>query len=262
MELERVFELLEIGPRATVADLNTSYRRLAKKYHPDFNRGRESWAHTMMTDLNLAYEAALEHFSFPKAVERASKRARSEREAFRVKFKEAIDRVLKALYTYYQYGLENVHQRGEGVKRFRFRECVSGLKKGVDLLEAMKPEARLPEEVENLRIFTDFAKAFLQNALMDRFYTPSSDSVEAGAYRHFRDGSDSLDYAIKDVFFGDLLIPVRKGSYYQKIAAGYENLLVVLSKYAGSGWVPETVIKIYLLEMLTRVIGFLEKVRH
>jgi hypothetical protein len=262
MELERVFEVLEIGPRATVADLNTSYRRLAKRYHPDFNQGRESWAHTMMTELNLAYEAALEHFSSPKAGESASKRARSEREAFRVKSKEAIDRVLKALYTYYQYGLENVHQRGAGVKRFRFRECVNGLKKGVDLLEAMAPEARLPEEGENLRIFTDFAKAFLQNALMDRFYTPSSDSVEANAYRHFRDGSDSLDYAIKDVFFGDLLIPVRKGSYYQKIAVGYENLLVVLSKYAGSGWVSEAMIKIYLLEMLTRVIGFLEKMRH
>ena len=262
MELERVFELLEIDSRATIADLNTSYRRLAKKYHPDFNQGRESWAHTMMTELNLAYEAALEHFSCPKTGERAASRARTEREAFRVKFKEAIDRVLKSLYTYYQYGLENVHQRREGVKKLRFRECVNGLKKGVDLLEAMKYEARLPEEGENLRIFTDFAEAFLQNALMDRFYNPSSDSVEANAYRHFRDGSDSLDYAIKDVFFGDLLIPVRRGSYYQKIAVGYENLLVVLSKYTMSGWVSETMLKIYLLEMLTRVIGFLEKLRH
>lgn len=262
MELAKVFVMLEIGPRATVADLNSSYRRLAKKYHPDFNQGRETWANTMMTDLNLAYEAALEHFSCPKAAERAARRVGSERDAFRLKFKEAIDRVLKALYVYYQYGLENVHQRGEGVKRFRFREFVSGLKKGVDLLEAMGPEARLPEEGENLRIFTDFAKAFLQNALLDRFYTPTSDRVEASAYRHFRDGSESLDYAIKDVFFGDLLIPVRKGSCYQKISSAFENLLVVLSKYSASGWMPETVIKTYLLEMLTRVIVFLEKVRH
>ena len=257
-----MFELLEIDSRATVADLNASYRRLAKKYHPDFNQGRESWAHTMMTELNLAYEAALEHLCAPKAEEAASRKARSEREAFRVKFKDAIDRVLKALYVYYQYGLENVHQRGEGVKRFRFREFVGGLKRGVDLLEAMGPEARLPEEGENLRIFTDFAKAFLQNALLDRFYTPTSDSFEASAYRHFRDGSDSLDYAIKDVFFGDLLIPIRRGTYYQKITVGYENLLVVLSKYTTSGWVSETMMKIYLLEMLTRVIGFLEKMRH
>jgi hypothetical protein len=29
-----------------------------------------------------------------------------------------------------------------------------------------------------------------------------------------------------------------------------------------SGWVSETMIKIYLLEMFTRVIGFLEKMRH
>jgi hypothetical protein len=248
--MEKAFELLEIDSR------------LAKKYHPDFNQGKESWAHTKMTELNLAYEAALEHYSSPAAGERAGRKARSVREAYRVKFKEAIDRVLKALYSYYQYGFENVYQRGEGAKKFRFRECVNGLKKGVDLLEALGLETRLPDERKNLRIFTDFAKAFLQNVLMDRFYTPSSDSVEANAYRHFRDGSESLDYAIKDVFFGDLLIPIRKGSYYQKIAAGYENLLVVLTKYAMSGWVSETMIKIYLLEMFTRVIGFLEKMRH
>jgi hypothetical protein len=199
--MEKAFELLEIDSRSTVADLNTSYRRLAKKYHPDFNQGKESWAHTKMTELNLAYEAALEHYSSPAAGERAGRKARSVREAYRVKFKEAIDRVLKALYSYYQYGFENVYQRGEGAKKFRFRECVNGLKKGVDLLEALGLETRLPDERKNLRIFTDFAKAFLQNVLMDRFYTPSSDSVEANAYRHFRDGSESLDYAIKDVFF-------------------------------------------------------------
>lgn len=257
-----MFEILEIGPGAAVADLNASYRRLAKKYHPDFNRGRETWAHAMMTDLNLAYEAALEHFSSPIRGVRASGKPGPRRGAYRVEFKEAIDRVLKALYTYYQYGLENIHLRGEGVRRLRFRECVNGLKSGIDLLEAVKAAAEEAEEGENLDVFTDFAKAFFQNALLDRFHTPTSDRLETNAYRHFRDGSESLDYAVKDVFFGDLLIPVRKGSFYRKIAEGYESFLLVLSNYAESSWTAEAMIKLYLLQTLTRVIGFLETMRH
>ncbi len=55
MELDRVFELLVIGPRATVADLNTSYRRLAKKFHPDSNPG-DAKTTEKFKEINEAHE--------------------------------------------------------------------------------------------------------------------------------------------------------------------------------------------------------------
>ena len=281
MELDEVFDMLELTPGSSIKELNLSYRRLAKKYHPDFNQGKESWAHHEMTRLNLAYEAALEYASCagggakpgptrgpagggtrasPAAVK--GRRRPPGSELFRSDFKDTINKVLSALYTYYEYGLENVHRRKEGVRRFRYRECVGGLRKGIELLDALAPGATQDSERENLKVFADFSRAFLQNVLLDRFSSPTSDSFESAAYRHYRDGSSSLDYAIKDVFFGDLLIPVRDGSFYHKIAAGHEELFLVLTRYTRSGWVAETVIKVYLLEMLTKVIGVLQKLRH
>jgi len=267
MEIERAFGILKIPPGASVTELNTSYRKLAKVYHPDFNQGNESWAHSRMTELNLAYESALEFLTSsgkPALLKaRVAQGVKTPGEkGIRNRFNAAVTLMLDAIYKYYQYSLENVMLRREGVRRFRYGECIKDLKQGIDFLELLQRQMQVPSERENLIILSDFAKAFMQNALAERHLSPTSNGYEANAYRHYRDGSECLDYAIKDVFFGDLLIPVREGSFYQKIRASYEEFLIVVSKYSESCWLSATIMKIYLLEVLTRVIGVLKNLRH
>lgn len=53
------YEILEIERSATAADIKKSYRRLAKKYHPDLNPDNEE-AEYKFKEVNLAYEVLID----------------------------------------------------------------------------------------------------------------------------------------------------------------------------------------------------------
>jgi len=124
------------------------------------------------------------------------------------------------------------------------------------------PFAAEGPQSENLRTIIDFSRGFLQNMFIDRPFVPTGNATEAYAHRHYQEGSNLLDYAIKDALFGDRLIQVRTGSYYSKISKGYQELTRVIVKYYESSWIAETIIKIYLLEVFTKVIKLLKQMRY
>jgi hypothetical protein len=261
MKIEDALKLLGLKGSSSTADLNSSFRKRAKHFHPDFNPGREKWAHQRMIELNLAYEKALEYFTSLTAGDESFTKPPHD-VSFIVKFNRAFNLVLDAVYLYYQYGLENVHLRKEGVRKFRYRDAVKSMKAAIDALEALIPFAAAGMQSENLRTITDFSKGFLQNMFIDRPFVPTGNATEAYAHRHYKEGSSLLDYAIKDAFFGDRLIQVRTGSYYSKISKGYQELTRVIVKYYESSWISETIIKIYLLEVFTKVIKLLKQMRY
>lgn len=51
---ENHYEILQIHPTASQAEIKQAYRRLAKQFHPD--RNRESNSHERITRINAAYE--------------------------------------------------------------------------------------------------------------------------------------------------------------------------------------------------------------
>jgi len=260
MEIENALEFLGLTASSTTGDLNSTFRRLAKKYHPDFNQGKESWAHGKMTKLNLAYETALKFFTSQGEPEQGAKK--SSPVPYTARFSHAVHSVLQAIELYYDYGLENVHLRKEGVRKFRFRESLRQIERGIKSLTDLKAIAIFNAQRENLDQFIDFSKAFLQNMLIHKYFVPSGIEIEHKAYRHYSNGSSALDYAIKDAFFGDRLIRIRSGSFYQKISLSYEEFLIVIARYPQSSWVPEAILKIYLIEMFTRVIQLLKSMRY
>jgi len=211
-----------------------------------------------MIELNLAYEKALRYLTSPADI--WGKKSRSV--TYNVRFNRAINQVLQGVYLFYQYGLENVHLRTEGVRKFRYRDSLRAVKKGVEELEILKSLASTDSEKESLVIFTDFSKAFLQNMLIKKYFIPSGSSEEHNAYRHYANGSAHLDYSIKDVFFGDNLIANREGSFHTRLNISYEEFMIVLTKYYRSSWLPETVIKVYLIEILKRVIKLLKSMQY
>lgn len=266
MELERALKLLKLTPNCTVQRLNESFRKLAKIYHPDSNRGREEWAHRTMTELNLAYELVLDFITTPKGgiedQKPVSAKKQSARTRYQILFIRSMNKVLDGIYTYYQYGLENVRLRYEGVRRFRFRDSVRDLQDGIDDLERLRELPKTGGAAGRLQLFTDFSKAFLQNVLIDNYTAPQGEPVELIAYRHFRNGSSHLDYAIKDALFGDQLIQVRSGTYAEKLKVSREEFMIVVSRYYSSSCVSEAMVKMYLLEVFSKVVQLLHRMRH
>jgi curved DNA-binding protein CbpA len=265
MELEVALRLLNIPSTCSLEELNDSFRKLAKKHHPDSNPGREKWAHRAMTQLNLAYEKVLDHLTMPSSgirEEKPSSTRERVRTQYQILFSRSIRQVLDGIYTYYQYGLENVRLRYEGVRKFRFRDSVRDVQDGLKKLEELQRLPKSDGAAGRLQIFTDFSRAFLQNMLIDNYTAPLGQPVEQIAYRYFRNGSAHLDYAIKDALFGDELIPVRNGNYAQKMKQCREQLMVVVSKYFNVGCVSEALLKIYLLEVFSKVVQVMRKMRY
>ncbi|MFW6139117.1 MAG: DnaJ domain-containing protein [Spirochaetota bacterium] len=260
MEIQDALHLLELDHNYTLKDLNLSFRRLAKRYHPDSNRGKESWAHRMMTQLNQAYEMAALHLTSSARQARISVQEKYRR-VFQGRFNQAMNHILQGIYTYYQYGLENVHLRKEGIRRIRYRDSLKHLCRGIEEMESLRHGASTENQIKNLDTFTEFSKAFYRNMLIQKSHRPGS-TYENKAYPHYYHASLDLDYAIKDVFFGDMLIQVRNGSFYQRLRQSHQQYMMVISKYYQSSWVSETVLKMYLLELFSRVVELLKEMRY
>ncbi|MFB6275498.1 MAG: DnaJ domain-containing protein [Halothece sp.] len=66
MELAECYRLLELTPDAGIDEIKTSYRRLARRYHPDVNPNNREQAHTKFIEVTEAYKYLLERVSKQK----------------------------------------------------------------------------------------------------------------------------------------------------------------------------------------------------
>ena len=55
------FNILELPETATIAQIKASFRRLAKKWHPDRNKANKTQAEQMFVKINRAYETILDN---------------------------------------------------------------------------------------------------------------------------------------------------------------------------------------------------------
>lgn len=263
-----------------------------KRVHPDYNGHRLQWSHKAMTTINLAYETVRayldderqspgrpgtnEHagrsrrYSGGGRTDGAGARSASSREQgtdprdgsrhaeegsdeFAQRFAASVNAILDGMYLYYQYGLENVHLRHEGVRRFRYRSAVRQLREGIQRLEQLDTLQKSRQESEHLALFKDFSKAFLQNIRIDKYYIPQRMPGEHNAYQHYSNGSTQLDKAIKSRFFEELETSFEERSVAGGLQVSYHEFMTVLVKYANSTWIPETMIKFYLLQLFEKV---------
>ena len=54
--IENSYRILGVSPSVSDDELKKAYRKLAKKYHPDANPGREEEAARQMAQVNAAYD--------------------------------------------------------------------------------------------------------------------------------------------------------------------------------------------------------------
>ncbi|MFO7780155.1 MAG: DnaJ domain-containing protein [Spirochaetia bacterium] len=320
MTVHTAYDILSLPHNATARDLVLAYRRLVKRYHPDYNVDRQAWSTEKMTNINLAYETVRAVLSSPVAEARAGRRSADnepgttfeEREAARrshfsrradspgaqtpdgspgsppygagestahrsarsrtarpyvprpgaptisPQFSRIFDKpwqfVVDGLYVYYQYGLENVHMRREGVHRFRYRQAVKSVKDGIAGLDPLDEDTVTAADAQRLAAARGFSRAFLQNMLIEKYYIPSRAGPELKAYNHYNNGSRHLDQAIKRRFCHELRLPHEPPVGSGMLQVVQHELITVIAKYTDSTWVPESMIKMHLLDRFNAVV--------
>ncbi len=282
MELDRALKLFGLTGQASVGELNATFRRMAKKYHPDASRGNEAVSHERMTRLNLAYETVLTFLTAPGAAADRPTERRAGRGAgasgldadvraalsagvrdYMGLFRRAVSTVQQAVYLYYQYGLENIYLREEGVRRFRYRDSVHRMQSALKQLETLpalmdalagpltaagEVEA-LREERERLAWFSEFSAALLRSMMIGRKLSSSATAEERTAYGHYHRGSEVLDETIRERLCGDGA-PGRPLA--GALSVGYHEFMQVITRHYHSSWIAETVIRMHLLELYER----------
>ncbi|MCK5249902.1 MAG: DnaJ domain-containing protein [Spirochaetaceae bacterium] len=225
MELRRALTMFRLRGQVPMEDLNSSFRELVKKYHPDKVREYPEWAHERMAEINDAYETLAAWLAKPqfqaKKEDGIEETYRSENDMdhredpvegiFRKippplsageekSFYPIFNRFLDGLGIYFQYGLDNPVYRGEGVRRFRFREASRNVKKARDDLEKISKKNLHPL----IKAAARFAR--LTVAEMDLGEPVFQDRM---TFRRFddrlRSARRSFDDAIKEILFPELI---------------------------------------------------------
>lgn len=225
MELRRALTMFRIEGRVPIEELNSSFRDLVKKYHPDKVREHPEWAHERMAEINDAYETLAEWVNNPPIPEAIKQKKTETYEpdaaeesagtsqaglywkdippltaVLEKDFYPGFNRFLDGLGVYYQYGLDNPAYRGEGVRRFRFREALRNVEKGRNELEKLSGQNGHPI----VKAAARFARLTVAEINLGEpvFQEPMT-------FRKFddklRSARRSFDDAIKEVLFPELI---------------------------------------------------------
>ncbi|GAB4368407.1 MAG: hypothetical protein Kow009_05200 [Spirochaetales bacterium] len=260
MTLPEALSFMGISFPTTIRILDTTYRSLIKKYHPDRNQDRLQWSHEMTLRLNEAYglirEALASDASTDASMPFESEESSETLSTIYPALQKAWQSIENGIHLFYTYGLENPHLRQESPFNIKFVLAEKQIRKGKKILEEWEHERLVPMEREELHLQKSFCEAFLQNMRIRKTFVADG-SIHHKAYRHYHNGSRLLDAFLKKVLFPEdysgLMIPPKCTTLCE------QEFLTVLLHYHQSTWVGEATIKLALLKSLLDLIQFREE---
>ncbi len=155
----------------------------------------------------------------------------------------AMEKAVNAIFTYYQYGLENIHQRSHGIGRIHYRTTLRKITAAVVSLEKSansNPNDKIVHLLQFVRSFSDAIH-------LSQVFDPNSSHMNTIAYRHYYNGSRLLDLSIKNGLFTEFSTKNRRTLNTTQLIAAQEEMKIVLMRYPQSKWVAEAAIKMQLL---------------
>ncbi len=266
MKVSAAYEILQIEQSASPAEINASYKRLLIKYHPDLNSHRSDWSHQMTIRLTEAYQAILAYQESLEASAESRENEESQPESTQdsgyslgtqARIANIYDMILDLIHSYYVEGMDKIYLRQEGSMRQRYRALMRKLSHVIESLALCGEMPGSAIQHRQIRGIRDFAQAFYENLLIK----PKEHQVyigdEAKAQKLYRLGSTSLDRAI---YRGLLKMERQQGLICPGArSAAEKNLMFLLSNFPKSCYVPETLIKLYLLKALSGLCDEIEK---
>jgi len=94
-EVINYYEVLEVHPEATADEIKRSFRRLAKKYHPDHNSERTRWAEAKMRVLLKAYDILMNDQQRQEYDKRLRPYLKSSRDPYRENLAKRIEKAMR-----------------------------------------------------------------------------------------------------------------------------------------------------------------------
>ncbi len=284
MNLKECYEELGVKPNSSTEEISRAYKKMALRYHPDRNRDKAQWANQKMASLNTAYNSIMSfRFSNDQTTvpnnEETSERARQknrEEQARRNKFKEELKNLHKerkreylierfaetkdyakdALYRYFQYNLNNLHQRDRAVNTKMFQKIVVSLKKSYHRIKQLSGETEDSELLEHFKVFSEMIFSFYKSSECINIIDSYHDRYEVQAFRLYRQGDEALHMAEKELFFerhnrgrfmGSKITP--------ELREATKFFSAIITSYPKSSWTVETKIKLEYISKLKQYLN-------
>ena len=261
MNTQEAFTFLGLKAGATKEDLDASFRHLVMVYHPDRNPEKSEWSHEKMTLLNEAHELAEQYIASNNRREQPGEsRSQIPRETLlrlQRAFSAAREELLEGIHLYYTFSLENIHLRAEGNRRYHYNSSKRFVKKALIQLEkiiAAAPDGKLKTYSY---LYKEFAASFFNGMNINKICTADS-SPDYKAYKLYRNASLTIDAFVKLWFFPDDF-PRPRDFSSKSIILSEQELLLILSNYKNTIWIPEATIKLELLDNLRNIADFEQK---
>ena len=191
-DIRRSLMIFHLKENFSKNDLQSSYKKLVKKYHPDYNQENQDWSHKKMTEINLAYEQCKEllnnpiknkvtptgntepetPYPFYQDINRFhSEKKKNEKQSSRVEtltpgYKAAMTETTKLFHKttdrYYEYGLENRFLRYEGSRKFRYRQCLKEQITVTSSVKELSMDCKSDYDKYIYEVYRDFILYFFQ----------------------------------------------------------------------------------------------------
>lgn len=278
MDVAEAYTFLQLDRYASIEDVSASFRRLLKEYHPDRNGDRGDWSHQMTVRLTEAYASVTEYlrdapdqaipeserpeqWDEPRPAESGFESSPADTNSgysvsMQIRIADLYDALLDQLYVFYNHGMHNVYLRQEGTLRYRFRSTVRQIAEVIEALRATEDWPGSPLQYRQLAAIREFAGAFYENMLIKPKPHEVYSGTEQKALRLYRQGSDTLDQAIREGLLESGIEGGRVSPAGRQMAE--RAFMLLLTGFPTSIYVPETLIKLYLYRAFSSLCNFLE----
>ncbi|MGI9256705.1 MAG: J domain-containing protein [Salinispira sp.] len=262
MNVDSAFKILHVSEAATYDEVNASYRRLLKEYHPDKNRERSEWSHRMTIRLTEAFKAVSAHLR--KKPEKIISDKPTEPNSgyglyslsMQARIATLYDSLLEHLYKYYSEGMHNLYLREEGTLRQHYKLTLRRMEQTIHDLRGAQKWQGSAHQHHQAKIITDFAISFYENMRIKPRKQEVGTHLNLKAEKLYNAGTLALDTSIKR---GMLTLEHIQGLICP--AARYQaeqNFILLLTKYYDSPYVSDTLVKLSLLKVFSALCEQLE----
>ncbi len=215
-KLKLSYQTLQLDPGVSDEEITATFKKLAKKYHPDLNRNRLDWAHEAMTALNDAYTYIMSYrFTHADATsstgterQHADQKMQAKpappepypRDDLIARFVQLREIAKDHLYQYFQYSLYDLPLRDRLAYGRRFNDIVTRLRKIYHSIQKLISMTHDEEIREHCSVFNSMIYNFYRASECLTIIDSYSNKYDIEAYRLYKKGDDLLHEAQKEIF--------------------------------------------------------------
>ena len=203
-------------------DLKKAYKKLVKKYHPDYNRDNPDWAHKKMTEINSAYELCQERLKTPEQLQPPEPERKSSHTTYNPfttsqphhenpfqkkrfttstltgDFHKELNRITvrfcRATDRYYEYGLQNRFLRYEGNRKFRYRQCLKEWQNVISTLGELEGFCHTAYDTHVKTLYNNFIANYYRYVILDEGDIPRHPNINS----HWNRMEEYLNMSLTD----------------------------------------------------------------